>query len=62
MQGMPVSLQTDPYISANAANDPAFMAIHGMGAGHPGTVPQGRQRVPVPIRCHRQVHKVVVGV
>jgi hypothetical protein len=32
-----------------------------MGGGYPGTVPQGRRRVPVPLCRHRQVHQVVRG-
>jgi hypothetical protein len=56
--GMPVSRQTDPYTSADIANDPALMDIHGMGAGYPRTIPQGHRRVPVPVHHHRQVHKV----
>jgi hypothetical protein len=32
-----------------------------MGGEYPWTIPQGRQRVPVPLRRHRQVHKVARG-
>jgi hypothetical protein len=31
------------------------------GGGYPGTIPQGRRRVSVPLRRHRQVHKVARG-
>jgi hypothetical protein len=55
---MPVSHQADPHNGTNAANDPALMAICRVGAQHPGTIPQGRRRVPVPVCHHRQVHKV----
>jgi hypothetical protein len=31
------------------------------GGGYPGTIPQGHRQVPVPLRRHRQVHKVARG-
>jgi hypothetical protein len=40
MQGMPFSRQADSHIDANAANDPALMAIHCVGDRHLGTVPR----------------------
>jgi hypothetical protein len=58
MQGTPVSCQADPRIGVDATNDPALMVVHSVGAGHHGTVPQGRLRVPVPVCHHQQVHKV----
>jgi hypothetical protein len=39
---MPVPHQVNPHTGANAANDPALMYVCRMGAGHPGSVPQGR--------------------
>jgi hypothetical protein len=35
------------------------MVICHVGTGHPGSVPQGRWRIPVSVRRHQQVHKVV---
>jgi hypothetical protein len=34
------------------------MAIHCVGAGHLGIVPQGHRRVSVSLRRHRQIHQV----
>jgi hypothetical protein len=34
------------------------MAIHYVGAGHPGAISLKRRRVPVSLRRHRQIHKV----
>jgi hypothetical protein len=58
MRGMPVPRQADPHTCVDAANDPALMAIRRMGAEHPGSILQGRQRIPVFVRRHRQVHQV----
>jgi hypothetical protein len=59
MQGMPVPCQADPHTGVDIANDPVLMAICRMGAGHPGTVPQGCQRISVSVHQHQQVHQVV---
>jgi hypothetical protein len=58
MQGILVSRQADPHIGVDTANDPTLMVVHSVGVGHPGTIPQGRWRVPVHVHRHRQVHKV----
>jgi hypothetical protein len=58
MRGVPVSCQADPHTGADAANDPALMVVHRVGAGHPGPIPQGHRRILVSVRCRRQVHKV----
>jgi hypothetical protein len=34
------------------------MVVYGVGAGHPGTVPHGHWRVPIPVHHHREVHEV----
>jgi hypothetical protein len=40
----------------DAANDPSLMVAYRMGAGHPRSVPQGRQRILVSVHHHQQVH------
>jgi hypothetical protein len=55
---MQVPHQVDPHTGVDAANDPALMAVCHVGAGHPGSVPQGHRRISVSVRCHRQVHQV----
>jgi hypothetical protein len=55
---MPVPCQADPHIGTDVVNDPALMAIRSMGVRHPGTIFQGRQRVLLHVRHHRQVHEV----
>jgi hypothetical protein len=58
LQGVLVSCQADPHIGADTVNDPTLMAVCHVGAGHPGTIPQGRRWILVSV-CHcRQVHKV----
>jgi hypothetical protein len=54
---MSVSCQADPHTSAYTTNDPALMAICRVGAGHPVSVPQGCQRIPVSVCHHQQVHQ-----
>jgi hypothetical protein len=55
---MPVLHKTDPHTSVDATNDPALMTIHCLGAGHFGAIPPGRQRIPVSLCRHRQIHQV----
>jgi hypothetical protein len=55
---MLVPCQADPHTGVDAANDPALMVICHMGAGHPGSIPQGRWRIPVSIHHHQQVNQV----
>jgi hypothetical protein len=56
-----VSCQEDSHTNTNATNDPALMVAHRVGARHPRTISLGHQRVPIPIRCHQQGHKVAGG-
>jgi hypothetical protein len=55
---MPALCKADPHASVDAVNDPALMAIHCLGAGHPGAIPPGRRRVLVSLCRHRQIHQV----
>jgi hypothetical protein len=59
LQGMPVLRQADPHASADAANDPALMALRCVGPGHHGAISPLHRRVFVPLCRHRQVHQVV---
>jgi hypothetical protein len=52
---MLVSCQADPHTDADAANDPALMAIRCVGAEHPGAISSSRRRVLVSLRCHQQI-------
>jgi hypothetical protein len=58
MQGIPVLCQAYPHTGAYAANDPTLMSICRVEAGHPRSVHQGRRRIPMSVRCHRQVYQV----
>jgi hypothetical protein len=49
------------HTSSGSADDSSLLAIRHMGGGYPEAIPQGRRRVPVPLRRHRQLHKVVRG-
>jgi hypothetical protein len=55
---MLILCQVDPHTGTNATDDPAFMALRCMGAGHRGVIPLRRWRLPVSLRHHRQVHQV----
>jgi hypothetical protein len=55
---MSVPRQVDPHVITDAANDPTIMALRCVGAGHRGAFPPRRQRVPIPLCCHRQVYQV----
>jgi hypothetical protein len=56
LSGVPVSCQADPHTDTDGANDPALMVIRYLGAGYPGAISLGRQRVPVSLCRHRQIH------
>jgi hypothetical protein len=58
LQGMLVPRQADPHASPDAANDPALMALHCVWVERYGAISPCRQRVPVSLRCHRQVYQV----
>jgi hypothetical protein len=58
MQDVLVSCQADPHTVTNATNDPTLMVVYRVGAGHPGSVPQGRRKILVSLHRRRQVHKV----
>jgi hypothetical protein len=47
----------DPHTGADAANDPAIMALHCMGARHHGAIPPRCRRIPVSLHRHRQVQE-----
>jgi hypothetical protein len=55
---MPVPCKVDTHSSSGSANDSTLLAFHCMRLGYLGTFPQGRRRVPVPVRCNQQVHQV----
>jgi hypothetical protein len=59
MQDMPVPCQADPHTSADATNEPTLMVVCCMGAGHPRSIPQGRQMILVCMCRNQQVHHVV---
>jgi hypothetical protein len=50
--------KADTHTSSGSADDSTLLAICRMGGGYPRTISQGRRRVPIPLRRHRQVHKV----
>ena len=64
MQGMPVSCQADPHIGTadphvrELVDDSTLLVIRCVGVGHLGTLFQSRRRILIPVRGHRQVHKM----
>jgi ribonuclease HI len=52
---------TDTHTSSDSTDDSTILAIRCMGGGYPRTISQGRWRVPIPLRLHRQVHQVARG-
>jgi hypothetical protein len=61
LQGVPVPRKADTHTGSGSSDDSTLLAIRRMGGGYLGTIPQGRRRVPVPLRRHRQVYKAARG-
>jgi hypothetical protein len=55
---MSVPRQADPHAGTDAADDPTLVALRCVGAGHHGAISLRRQRIPIPVCHHRQIHQV----
>ena len=52
LRGMPIPRQAGPPACTGAPNDPALLALCGLGAGHPRTIPTLQRGLPLPVRRH----------